>query len=178
MKLADFTKKVKGKVFEVSGNNTGLPCITASSFNGKYTDFTNSSDAVKCGANDVLVLWDGENAGAITTGHKGVVGSTVAKLVLKKGLNNFFIAYHMYFFNGRLRGIREGSGIPHMPGDFEDWYRFYCPPLEEQTAIAQVLQAADKEIQLLKTKTERLREQKKGLMQVLLTGKKRLKIDQ
>ena len=49
-------------------------------------------------------------------------------------------------------------------------------PTEEQTAIAQVLQAADKEIQLLKAKTEKLREQKKGLMQVLLTGKKRLRI--
>jgi type I restriction enzyme, S subunit len=51
------------------------------------------------------------------------------------------------------------------------------PSSEEQIAIAQVLQAADKEIQLLKTKTEKLREQKKGLMQVLLTGKKRLVIN-
>ena len=49
--------------------------------------------------------------------------------------------------------------------------------LKEQVAIAQVLQVADKEIQLLKAKTEKLREQKKGVMQVLLTGKKRLKID-
>jgi restriction endonuclease S subunit len=49
--------------------------------------------------------------------------------------------------------------------------------LKEQTAIALVLQTADKEIQLLKAKTEKLKEQKKGLMQVLLTGKKRLKID-
>jgi type I restriction enzyme S subunit len=52
-----------------------------------------------------------------------------------------------------------------------------CPSLEEQTAIAKVLQAADKEIQLLKTKCGKLKEQKKGLMQVLLTGKKRLKIE-
>jgi type I restriction enzyme S subunit len=50
------------------------------------------------------------------------------------------------------------------------------PTIEEQTAIAQVLQAADKEISLLKVKAEKLREQKKGLMQLLLTGKKRLKI--
>ena len=48
------------------------------------------------------------------------------------------------------------------------------PCLQEQIVIAQVLQAADKEIQLLKAKTEKLREQKKGLMQVLLTGKKKL----
>lgn len=49
---------------------------------------------------------------------------------------------------------------------------------KEQTAIAKVLQAADKEIQLLKAKTDKLREQKKGMMQVLLTGKKRLTINQ
>lgn len=51
------------------------------------------------------------------------------------------------------------------------------PPKEEQTAIAKVLQTADKEIALLKAKTEKLREQKKGMMQVLLTGKKRLNYD-
>jgi type I restriction enzyme S subunit len=53
---------------------------------------------------------------------------------------------------------------------------FSIPNYEEQTAIAQLLQAADNEIQLLKTKTKKLRKQKKGLMQILLTGKKRLKI--
>lgn len=54
---------------------------------------------------------------------------------------------------------------------------FLLPDYKEQTAIAQVLQAADKEISLLKTKAEKLREQKKGLMQQLLTGKVRLKIN-
>lgn len=48
---------------------------------------------------------------------------------------------------------------------------------DEQTAIAQVLQSADKEISLLKAKAEKLREQKKGLMQQLLTGKVRIKIN-
>lgn len=56
----------------------------------------------------------------------------------------------------------------------EEW-AFHLPSNEEQTAIAQVLQAADKEIQLLRVKVDKLKEQKKGLMQVLLTGKKRLK---
>lgn len=51
------------------------------------------------------------------------------------------------------------------------------PSKEEQAAIAQVLQAADKEISLLNAKVEKLREQKKGLMQQLLTGKVRLKIN-
>ncbi|KAF0200854.1 MAG: hypothetical protein FD170_3135 [Bacteroidetes bacterium] len=51
---------------------------------------------------------------------------------------------------------------------------FLFPDYEEQTAIAQVLQVADKEITLLKIKAEKLREKKKGLMQQLLTGKIRI----
>lgn len=51
------------------------------------------------------------------------------------------------------------------------------PSTEEQSAIARVLQAADGEIALLKAKSDKLKEQKKGLMQVLLTGEKRLVIN-
>ncbi|KAA6339087.1 hypothetical protein EZS27_012948 [termite gut metagenome] len=50
------------------------------------------------------------------------------------------------------------------------------PPIEEQTAIAEILSAADKEIDLAKKRLAGLREQKKGLMQVLLTGEKRVRI--
>jgi type I restriction enzyme S subunit len=49
------------------------------------------------------------------------------------------------------------------------------PDYKEQTAIAEVLKAADKEISLLRLKAEKLREKKKGLMQQLLTGKIRIK---
>ena len=49
------------------------------------------------------------------------------------------------------------------------------PALAEQTAIAQVLTAADREIELAQQKLELLRQQKRGLMQQLLIGKKRVK---
>jgi type I restriction enzyme S subunit len=48
------------------------------------------------------------------------------------------------------------------------------PKLEEQQAIAEVLNAANTEITLLQQKLKQLKQQKKGLMQQLLTGKKRL----
>jgi type I restriction enzyme S subunit len=72
-----------------------------------------------------------------------------------------------------------GVHIEKMTFDFDTFLQLEMklPSIEEQTAIAQVLQAADKEISLLKAKAEKLREQKKGLMQQLLTGKVRLKID-
>ncbi len=48
------------------------------------------------------------------------------------------------------------------------------PEYEEQTAIAQILNTADKEITLLQQQLIQLKLQKKGIMQQLLTGKKRL----
>ena len=49
------------------------------------------------------------------------------------------------------------------------------PATDEQNAIASVLVNADKEIEIQKQKLAAMQEQKKGLMQVLLTGKKRVK---
>ena len=53
--------------------------------------------------------------------------------------------------------------------------RIALPSINEQNAIASVLVNADKEIEIQKQKLAALQEQKKGLMQVLLTGKKRIK---
>lgn len=49
------------------------------------------------------------------------------------------------------------------------------PSLEEQRIIASVLVKADKEIELAKEKLSNLQSQKRGLMQQLITGKKRIK---
>ena len=54
--------------------------------------------------------------------------------------------------------------------------RITIPSIEEQTAIAPVLVDADKEIEIQKQKLAAMQAQKKGLMQVLLTGKKRVKL--
>jgi type I restriction enzyme S subunit len=68
----------------------------------------------------------------------------------------------------------RGDGLLNVNNDDFFGLKIIFPPKAEQTAIALVLQAADKEISLLKAKADKLREQKKGLMQVLLTGKVRL----
>ncbi len=54
--------------------------------------------------------------------------------------------------------------------------KWKMPSVEEQEKIAEVLTNADKEINLLKNELEELKEQKKGLMQKLLTGKVRVEI--
>src|SRR5690554_1738651 len=52
------------------------------------------------------------------------------------------------------------------------------PTLKEQQRLAAVLSAADKEIKALQQKLEALKQEKKALMQQLLTGKRRVKVDE
>jgi type I restriction enzyme S subunit len=52
------------------------------------------------------------------------------------------------------------------------------PSVEEQRRIAAVLNACGKEIELLIKQRDALKAQKRGLMQQLLTGKKRVKVDE
>jgi type I restriction enzyme S subunit len=80
----------------------------------------------------------------------------------------------VYQYQNRMEGSIDRRG--GLRWDGFSIIKIKLPSYEEQTAIAQVLQAADREISLLKAKAEKLREQKKGLMQQLLTGKVRLKI--
>jgi len=51
------------------------------------------------------------------------------------------------------------------------------PSLKEQTAIAEILSTADRETELLTQKLGTLKQEKSALMQQLLTGKRRVKID-
>lgn len=50
------------------------------------------------------------------------------------------------------------------------------PSLEEQKAIVRIIETADRELNLLRSKVTALQKQKKGLMQQLLTGKRRVKV--
>jgi type I restriction enzyme S subunit len=54
-------------------------------------------------------------------------------------------------------------------------FTFPCPPLAEQQKIAAILDTADQELTLLRTRRQTLDQQKRGLMQRLLTGKTRVK---
>lgn len=60
--------------------------------------------------------------------------------------------------------------------DFNDAVATIPTELKEQQKIAEVLSNSDKEIDLLKNELQELKEQKKGLMQKLLTGKVRVKV--
>ena len=115
---------------------------------------------------------------------KAVVTTLYICFQIKDEKNNLGDFFEQFFeanlLDSGLTQIAHEGGRAHgllnvTPNDFLN-LKITIPSFKEQIAIAQVLKAFDKENQLLNTKLEKLKEQKKGLMQVLLTGKKRLKL--
>jgi len=171
--LSNFVKKRKGKV--VKNNINGkYPCIDMKYITtGTPENFTNE-EGVKAVENDILILWDGSRAGKVYTGYEGVIGSTIAVLN-PKAINGNFLAKLLQLGSRRIRSLTEGSGIPHVPSDFIKVYKIYIPTdIDEQNAITDILSKSDQSIELLEKEIELLREEKKGLMQLLLTGKVRV----
>lgn len=110
--------------------------------------------------------------------YTGLVSPAYTVLSSKKEFCDEY--YKQYFksadFINRLNvavyGIRDGKQI-----SFEDFGRLRIPypPINEQSAIAQVLSTADREISLLRQDIEQEKQKKKALMQLLLTGIVRVK---
>lgn len=80
-----------------------------------------------------------------------------------------------WWFRGHIPAYTQGSVRDSLSFDGLCSIKFYIPTLQEQKAISAILERADKEIDIQKQKLMAMQAQKKGLMQVLLTGKKRVK---
>lgn len=121
-------------------------------------------------------MWQGRSA--LST-LEGIVSPAYTILKPRKNADALFYSY--LFKTPKMVNLfwRNSQGLV---GDtlnckYKDFsiIKAMLPLKDEQTAIAQILQTADKEISLLKVKEGLLRVQKKGLMQQLLTGKIRIK---
>ena len=119
-------------------------------------------------------------------GHSAVVTENLDNVVFSYHLVRFRpkrnilnIGFSGYVFNKTEilnEFSRRATGSTRYTLSLKDFNEVVTtiPPLEEQTAIAHILTTADQEISLLEAKLAAMKEEKKGLMQVLLTGEKRL----
>jgi type I restriction enzyme S subunit len=89
--------------------------------------------------------------------------------------------YFKYVFQTNLskkqviKYIRKGT-VANLPGSDILKFTFAHPPLPEQEKIADLLLEADAKIEKEQAQKAQLEQLKKGLMQQLLTGKKRVKV--
>ena len=120
--------------------------------------------------NDILLLWDGSNAGEFFLGKKGILASTMVKLVPKiNEISTLFYFYYLKLVENRLKSLTKGTGIPHVEKSVFENLQLIKPPLEEQWGIAEVLSSVDEAIGATERLIGRLERLKRGLMQELLT---------
>lgn len=93
----------------------------------------------------------------------------VRKNVCREYLANYLMRWD---FINAVRKYEEGTVYERMAVKPEDFLKFeiFLPQIEEQTAIAEVLTAAGREMELLRQEIEQEKQKKKALMQLLLTG--------
>lgn len=93
---------------------------------------------------------------------------------VKKEYHIEFVSQYLMWneFIKTVRKYEEGTVYERMAVNSKDFVKIEIalPPLPEQQAIAQVLNQADKEIQLLQQKLDLMKQEKKAVMQLLLTG--------
>jgi type I restriction enzyme S subunit len=91
---------------------------------------------------DVLLLWDGANAGEFLKAKSGVVASTSA-LFTGKVHNGRYLYYVLKQCESHLRAFSVGMGIPHVDGTVLKQMRITIPPPDEQAAIVRYLDWAN-----------------------------------
>lgn len=110
-------------------------------------------------------------------GNENGIISHYYPVFTSKGSNDFFIALLEQYRN--VFGKHSvGTSQKVLSFNALKAIRFFVPSTYEQQKIASVLTAADKEIELLQAKLAHLKDEKKALMQQLLTGKRRVKVDE
>ncbi len=94
-------------------------------------------------------------------------------------INPYFVSFYLNSIAGKknLKKIFVGSTVPHI--NVKDFKKLSIPvpPIEEQQKLVSILGAVAKKITIEQQKLSQLQTLKKGLMQVLLTGKVRVKVD-
>ena len=171
----------------------GHPCLTYGDLYTKYDfvikniksfiDEETSKESKEINAGDICFAGSGETPEAIgkcaayLENCPAYAGGDIVILSPKNNINSLWLSY---LLNSDIGGkqrykFAQGFSIVHIYPDNLKQIQIPVPPLPEQHRIISVLSLWDTAIAKQTTLIEKLTLRKRGLMQQLLTGKKRLK---
>ncbi|MCB1986210.1 MAG: restriction endonuclease subunit S [Burkholderiales bacterium] len=115
----------------------------------------------------------------VSVAHADCIASTgFSVLTPKKNMCGDYV-YHYLFsahITGQINALVVGTNYPAINSSDVAGLSIYCPEYEEQKRIADILNNCDSIISSLQNKLNSLRQEKKALMQQLLTGKRRVMV--
>ena len=131
----------------------------------QYINDVNLSKCILIEDEDLIILWDGSNAGEILKGKKGVLASTMCKIsILDDNFLKDYIAQFLDFKSFDIRRATVGSAIPHVdPGMIEN-IRIPILSIGKQKAIINDFKKIEASIELIKSKLHSSKALQKSLI--------------
>ena len=128
---------------------------------------------------DLVMANTGHSSGTVFRGKHGVLSNNAFKITIKKSIKSEYLFYYLstrnYWF--KIRKLFNTAGQPHVGHTNIAKLKFLCPPLDEQDKIISMLHRIDQNIINNQKKLSQTQSLKKSLMQDLLTGKVRVKVN-
>ena len=131
----------------------------------------------ECHVDDILFSVRAPVGTVAVSKHHACIGRGIAAIKAKKNHSQDYLYQWLLSFELKWERYSQGSTFEAVNSNDIKSLNLSVPNLKEQQKIATVLTNADKEIELLEQQLADLQQEKKALMQVLLTGKKRVVVD-
>ncbi|OAI17074.1 hypothetical protein A1507_11235 [Methylomonas koyamae] len=109
-----------------------------------------------------------------------IASNAISSFDVHENVSKSFMLYMMSrpLFFRRIDNLIGGTGQKEISVNELFKLKIKIPSFEEQQRIARILTTSYREIETLQQKLARLKQEKKALMQQLLTGKRRVKVDE
>lgn len=131
----------------------------------------------ECHVDDILFSVRAPVGTVALSNHNACIGRGIAAIKAKKNHSQDYLYQWLLSFELKWERYSQGSTFEAVNSDDIKSLNLSIPNYKEQQKIATVLTNADKEIELLEQQLADLQQEKKALMQVLLTGKKRVVVN-
>jgi type I restriction enzyme, S subunit len=172
-------KFYNGRAYKLSEwEKEGVPVIRLQNLTGSGDQFYYSNLKLPqhqyVNKGDLLYMWSATFGPHIWKGEKAIYHYHIWKIECSERIDKFFHFHLLDYLTARWMSISHGMGLLHITKGTMESLAIPLPSVKEQQKIVAVLQACDTEIDLLHQKLVACRQQKKGLMQQLLTGRVRV----
>ncbi len=181
VKQGDVVTFINGRAYKKSEwEQQGTPVIRLQNLTGSGTEYYYSTlnlaedKYVKQG--DLLYMWSATFGPRIWHGQKAIYHYHIWKIECSNEIDKMFFYYLLGYLTDSWMSQSHGMGMLHITKETMENFFIRIPNIVEQKKIAGVLQASEKKIELQTKKLKLYKQQKKGLMQKLLTGQIRVKV--
>lgn len=136
-----------------------------------------NSSAKLVSPNTLLLALYGATAGVIAKCEiTATINQAILAIIPNEKCDNNFLFYYLEYVMSEVINTYTQGGQPNLNAEIVKNLFVKLPSVEEQNRISLIFMVCDEDIELYTKELEQLKQQKQGLMQLLLTGKVRVKV--